>query len=74
MPRESMRAGLVDQYISSFPNNNIAHSTLEESLENPENVVVLSNTVHAEVFEKLKQNFDDSNSNFTKQGIPSYPG
>ncbi|MBF02139.1 MAG: hypothetical protein CMP76_02465 [Flavobacterium sp.] len=74
VPRPSMRANLDDQFVSAFPGYNIAHSTLEEKLENPENVVIFSSAVHSEVFEKLKQNFDDSNSNFTKQGIPSYQG
>jgi hypothetical protein len=76
VPESSMKANLDSKYISTFPDDNIMHVDLlgiEEPLKGTNWSGVLNNTkVNEKLFELLKQDFNSSTTNFTKNGISKY--
>jgi Secretion system C-terminal sorting domain/Palmitoyl protein thioesterase len=69
VPRASMRANLADQFVSTFDGQNVCHVDTGNFLNS--SGVTTNAEIQGSIFLKLKQKFNlqNSNTNFTKEGI-----
>ncbi|WP_310555575.1 hypothetical protein, partial [Flavobacterium sp.] len=69
VPRASMRANLADQFVSTFDGQNVCHVDTGSFLNS--SGVTTNAEIQGSIFLKLKQKFNlqNSNTNFTKEGI-----
>jgi Palmitoyl protein thioesterase/Secretion system C-terminal sorting domain len=77
VPNTSMKAGLDDKYVSPFTGINMSHSKLKivgnNIIKLDTDFVVGNPMVCDRLFELLKQNFKNTDSNFTFGGITNNP-